>query len=91
MAIEIEAQSGERNINNPVAKELIERKISIEKLMELWDRGWGIAVHIDMDDESPYIIEKKSDFFDIHAKLFKCFHADDDREDEKFIDVVIIK
>jgi len=43
------------------AKDLIGRKMSIKDLMNLWDEGWGIAVHVDMNDESPYIIEKKSD------------------------------
>jgi len=57
----------------------------------IWDQGWGIAVHVDMDDESPYIITKKSDFFDIHAKLFECFYAFDDSEDEKFMQVVMIE
>ena len=51
----------------------------------------GIAVHVDMNDESPYIITRKSDFFDIHAKLFECFHADDDSEDEKFMQVVMVE
>jgi len=85
------AQGGERNTNNPKARDLVCKKIDIQELMELWDQGWGIAVHVDMDDESPYIIERKSDFFDIHAKLFECFHADDDSEDEKFMQVVMIE
>ncbi|RLG31966.1 hypothetical protein DRN97_08475 [Methanosarcinales archaeon] len=72
------------------AKDLIGRKMSIKDLMNLWDEGWGIAVHVDMNDESPYIIEKKSDLFDIGAELFECFHADDsDGDDEKFIEVVV--
>jgi len=86
-----EAQGGERNIKNPKARDLICKKMDINQLMEFWDQGWGIAVHVDMNDESPYIIERKSDFFDIHAKLFECFHADDDSEDEKFMQVVMIE
>jgi len=90
--IEIEnAQGGEGVTKNPKARDLICKKINIQELMELWDHGWGIAVHVDMDDESPYIIERKSDFFDIHAKLFECFHADDDSEDEKFMQVVMVE
>jgi len=85
------AQGGERNTNNPKARDLICKKISINQLMELWDQGWGIAVHTRSDDESPYIITRKNDFFDIHAKLFECFHADDDTEDEKFMQVVMIE
>jgi len=85
------ARGGERSIKNPEARDLVYKKIDIKELMELWDRGWGIAVHVDMNDESPYIITRKSDFFDIHAKLFECFHADDDSEDEKFMQVVMIE
>ena len=71
-------------------KDLIGRKMNIGELMKLWNEGWGIAVHVDMNDESPYIIEKKSDFFDIGAELFECFHADDsDGDDEKIIEVVV--
>ncbi|RKY41370.1 MAG: hypothetical protein DRP85_06530 [Candidatus Makaraimicrobium thalassicum] len=77
---------GEKKVK---AEDLIGRKISINDLMNLWDEGWGIAVHVDTNDESPYIIEKKSDFFDIGAELFECIHADDDSEDEKFIEVVV--
>jgi len=85
------ARGGERSIKNPKARDLVYKKIDIKELMELWDQGWGIAVHVDMNDESPYIITRKSDFFDIHAKLFECFHADDDNEDEKFMQVVMIE
>jgi len=70
-------------------EDLIGRKLNIGELMKFWDEGWGIAVHVDMNDESPYIIEKKSDIFDIGTELFECFHADDDSEDEKFIEVVV--
>ena len=90
-----EAGGGDRGIKKPIegvgAKELIGKKLNIKKLMELWDQGWGIAIHTDMNDESPYIITRKSDFFDIHGKVFECFHADDDSEDEKFMEVVIIE
>jgi len=86
-----EVQEGECNTNSPKARDLMCKKMDINQLMELWDQGWGIAIHVDMDDESPYIIERKSDFFDIHAKLFECFHADDDSEDEKFMQVVMIE
>ena len=85
------AQGGERNTNNPKARDLVCKKMDINQLMELWDQGWGIAIHVDMNDESPYIIERKTDFFDIHAKLFECFHADDDSEDEKFMQVVMVE
>ncbi|RLG32795.1 hypothetical protein DRN97_06535 [Methanosarcinales archaeon] len=71
------------------AKDLVGKKLNIRELMELWDQGWGIAIHMDMDDEAPYIISRKSDFFDIHDQVFECFHADDDSEDEKFIEVVV--
>ena len=85
------AQGGEGVIKNPRARDLICKKIDIQELMKLWDQGWGIAIHTRLDDESPYIITRKSDFFDIHAKLFECFHADDDSEDEKFMQVVMIE
>jgi len=38
------------------AKDLVGKKLNIRELMELWDQGWGIAIHMDMDDEAPYII-----------------------------------
>ena len=89
-----DAQGGEGVTNNPVgeirAKDLIYKKLSIEELLKLWDQGWGIAVHVSMDDESPHIITRKSDFFDIHARAFECFYAGEDK-DEKFIQVVIVE
>ena len=87
----VASESGESDAREGNAENLIGRKMSINDLMNLWDEGWGIAVHVDMDDESPFIVEKKSDFFDIGAELFECFHADDsDGDDEKFIEVVVI-
>ena len=89
-----DAQGGEGVTNNPVgeirAKDLIYKKLSIEELLKLWDQGWGIAVHVSMDDESPYIITRKSDFFDIHGNVFECFFAGEDK-DEKFMQIVIVE
>jgi len=45
---------------------------------------------VSMDDESPHIITRKSDFFDIHARAFECFYAGEDK-DEKFVQVVIVE
>jgi len=90
--IEIEnAQGGEGVTKNPKARDLICKKINIQELMELWDQGWGIAVHTKLDDESPHVITRKSDFFDVHGEVFECFHADDDSEDEKFMQVVMVE
>ena len=71
------------------AKDLIGRKMNINDLMDLWDEGWGIAIYSDWDDEAPYIITRKSDFFDIRDEIFECFHASNKKEDEKFIEVVV--
>jgi len=71
------------------AKDLIGKKLNLEQLMQMWDDGWGIAIHVDDNDEAPFIIERKSDFFDIHGQSFECFHADDDDKTEKFIEVVM--
>jgi len=87
----VASESGESDVRRRNAENLVGRKMNIKELMNFWDEGWGIAVHVDMDDESPFIVEKKSDFFDIGAELFECFHVDNsDGDDEKFIEVVVI-
>ena len=86
-----ESDAHEQNAGYGEKADLIGRRISIGELMTLWDEGNGIAIYSDWDDEVPYIITSKMDFFDIQDQVFECFHVDNGSEDERFIEVVVVQ